>query len=207
VTGFYLSGHPLDDYRDIIEKRKPFTLLQLIDATNEGQAYKFDSKKINLIAVITAFKIKTLKSGAKMAVLSIEDLTGECEAVAFNKVLEQYGNLLEENAVLNITGRIGVKDDMPPSIMIDSVSKDFSLPEPTKKTVEVNYEKKGRIVVKASIKDKGKIESLLTGGPFEVLLVDDGVPIKCSGSVELSFELLEKISKTETTENIAVQMY
>lgn len=207
VTGFYLSGHPLDDYRDVIEKRKPFTLLQLIDAANEGQAYKFDSKKVNLIAVITAFKVKTLKSGAKMAVLSVEDLTGECEAVAFNKVLEQYGNLLEENAVLNITGRIGIKDDMPPSIMIDSVSKDFSIPEPIKKPIEVNYKKKGRIVVKASLKYKDKIECLLTGGSFEVLLVDDGVPVKCDGSAELSFELLEKISKIETTENVAVQMY
>ncbi|MBQ5320685.1 MAG: DNA polymerase III subunit alpha [Oscillospiraceae bacterium] len=206
VTGFYLSGHPLDDYREIIERKKPFNLSQLIDAVSEGQAFKFDSKKVNIIGVITSFKVRTLKTGSKMAVLSIEDLTGECEAVAFNKVLEQYGNLLKENAVLNISGRISIKDDMPPNIMIDSVSNDFSVPAEPRRKVQINSDKKGRIVIKGSIIDKAKIESLLSGGAFEVLLVDSA-PIKCEGSADLSFELLERLSKLGSTTDVAVQMY
>lgn len=212
VTGFYLSGHPLDDYRGLIEKNRPFTLSKISDAVSEDRAYTLDSMRVNIIAVVTSMKTKMLKSGSKMAVLTVEDLTGECEAVAFNKVLEDSGDMLAENAVLLIKGRISIKDDMPPNIMIDSVSRDITIQrprfhsEPTPKTTAINRVKKGRIVVKGSKEDIKDIEALLTGGDFEVLLMDEE-PIRCKGSAELSFKLLESLSKIGKTTAVAVQMY
>lgn len=200
VTGFYLSGHPLDSLRSRIERANLFKFSELNDAIDENRTYEYDSKPVSTVAVITSMKTRFLKTGNKMAVLKIEDLTGECEAVVFPKVLEKYGYLIKENAILFMKGKINLKEDMPPNIAIDYAKEVGAEPEKPKP------EKSGRIVVKGSIADKDAIEALLSDGPFEVIIMDDHVE-KLNGSTKLSMEILRKISETGSTEGVAVQIY
>ena len=201
VTGLYLSGHPLDSFAKQLEKSNLFKIKELNDAVEEGRGYVYDSKQVSLVVVISSLKTRFLKTGTKMVSLKIEDLTGECEAVAFSKTLEKYGYLFNDNAILFIKGRISIKDDMPPSITIDSC-KELAIDDLTS-----NVKKKGRIVIKGSKNDIPLIENQLNGGTFEVLLLDGNEQYRLSKTTDISFELLDKLSKTGSTSNVAVQIY
>ena len=54
-----------------------------------------------------------------MAYVTIEDDTGSIELIAFSKVITEYGGYMRENAVLVVTGRLSIRDDKEPQIVVN----------------------------------------------------------------------------------------
>ena len=105
VLGFYLSGHPLDDYRDQLDR--------YADTSIEGlpQRFKDGEENAKVGGLVSALKIIPIKKegrnqGRRMAVFQLEDASGAVRAVAFPDTFEGHENLIEDGAALLVTATL-----------------------------------------------------------------------------------------------------
>ena len=117
VSGLYLSGHPLDQYREVIEQISPCR----ISIFMEDEAHSYDGKNVVLVCTVVRVKTINTKSGGMMAFITVEDLSGSMEVIAFPKVLLDSSEALHDNAVVVVQGRVSVKEDEPCKIVADSI--------------------------------------------------------------------------------------
>lgn len=97
--GFYVSGHPLEEYGDIINN---FT-----DSTTESLVEHQLGSEIYVAGMITEVKLLTTKKGDSMAALGFEDLEGAVEVVVFPDAYKSAAVHLEEGNVVWIRGTVG----------------------------------------------------------------------------------------------------
>ena len=117
VSGLYLSGHPLDAYREQIAKISTCTVAQL-----QGEnARQFDEKNVTLLCTVVKNKVMTTKSNTLMAFTTIEDLTGSMELLVFPRVLAECRAALQENAVVVANGRVSVKEEESARLIVEGV--------------------------------------------------------------------------------------
>ncbi|MGQ9688508.1 MAG: DNA polymerase III subunit alpha [Desulfobaccales bacterium] len=88
ALGVYLSGHPLDSYRHILKSWVKVTTADLVDVP--------DGESVALGVVVTAAKEKVSKKGGRLAILTVEDLTGSVEVLIFGEVLEKVAPWLSQ---------------------------------------------------------------------------------------------------------------
>ena len=122
TTGLYLSGHPMDAYRETVRAmRVPSIGAILEDFSQEGGPTLFaDGQRITIAGVITSSKTKTTKNNSLMAYVMVEDDTASMELLCFSRVLDTCGPYLKENTAVLIKGRLSVRDEKAPQIMCDS---------------------------------------------------------------------------------------
>ena len=118
VSGLYLSGHPLDAYR---EQSARFASNSIKELTGED-AHKLDGNYVRIVCTIVKNRMMTTKSNTMMAFTSVEDLTGTMEVIVFPRVLDTFRDALKENAVVVIEGRLSVREDEPSKLMAESIS-------------------------------------------------------------------------------------
>ncbi|MBR5529094.1 MAG: DNA polymerase III subunit alpha [Oscillospiraceae bacterium] len=115
TTGIYLSGHPMDDYRHLLKNTHVIPMGRLLD---EDSAYQ-DDQIISVAGIVQTVKNKTTRNNSMMAYITVEDDTASIEMLAFSNVLSQYGTYLAENQAVVITGRLSLRDDKEPQIVIN----------------------------------------------------------------------------------------
>ena len=122
TTGLYLSGHPMDQYRDAVRKlRAPTIGAVLADFGQEGGPTRFrDGQRVTLCGVVTSSKTKTTKNNSLMAYVMLEDDTASLEMLCFSKVLNTCGAYLQENQAVVVQGKLSVRDEKAPQLMCDS---------------------------------------------------------------------------------------
>ena len=131
TTGIYLSGHPMDDYRHLLKGTHVVPIGTLLD---EESTYQ-DDQIVSIAGIVQSIKMKTTRNNSMMSYITIEDDTAAIEMLAFSNVISQYGNYMRENAPVVITGRLSLRDDKDPQIVINRARpmSDFTdrvLPEP-----------------------------------------------------------------------------
>jgi len=89
AIGFFLSGHPLDDYQAALARLRVQQWADFSRAVRAGQTAG------RLAATVVSRQEKRIKSGAKMGIIGFSDPTGHYEAVIFSEGLAQYRELLE----------------------------------------------------------------------------------------------------------------
>ena len=117
TTGIYLTGHPMDDYRQYL---KGTHVVPIGDLMSEESRYE-DEQIISVAGIVQEFKMKTTRNNSVMAYLTVEDDTAALEMLAFSNVLNQYGGYLKENSAVVITGRLSLRDDKDPQIVVNRV--------------------------------------------------------------------------------------
>ena len=115
TTGIYLSGHPMDDYRHLLKGTHVVPIGALMDEENAYQ----DDQIVSIAGVVQTIKMKTTRNNSMMAYITLEDDTASIEMLAFSNVLNQYGGYLKENQPVVIVGRISLRDDKEPQIVIN----------------------------------------------------------------------------------------
>ena len=139
TTGLYLSGHPMDHYREIVRKlNAPSIASILADFAREDGPERFaDGQRVTIAGVITSSKTKTTKNNSLMAYVMVEDDTASMELLCFSRVLETCGAYMKENQAVVVKGRLSVRDEKAPQIMCDSIypltTADGGIPEPQPK--------------------------------------------------------------------------
>lgn len=125
VTGFYVSGHPLDEYKNFWKKRISATTAEFVynDEIEEGQEQNqiADGIKTTIGGLIAAKTVKYTKNNKIMAFLTIEDLAGSVEVIVFPRQYEIYGSKLVEEAKVFVTGRTNVEDEKDGKLILESV--------------------------------------------------------------------------------------
>lgn len=101
LLGLYVSSHPLENYQKVLKQLLPIGSLreEMIDAN------------IQIGGIISKLKKSLTKKNEPMVFLTIEDQTGTIEAIVFPKVLEKVRHLVEEEQVIQASGRLSDKDD------------------------------------------------------------------------------------------------
>jgi len=115
TTGIYISGHPMDDYRPYLKNTHVVQIGQLMDEENHYQ----DDQIVSVAGIVQAVKMKTTRNNSMMAYVTVEDDTAAIEMLAFSNVLNQYGGYLRENSPVVVTGRLSLRDDKEPQILIN----------------------------------------------------------------------------------------
>ncbi len=117
VSGLFLSGHPLDKYKEIIRQHSSTQIQRLL----EEDAEKIDETKVSLVCIIVKVKYHTTKNNDMMAFCVVEDLSGHLELLVFPKVLMAAGDLVKENSPVLISGRISCKEEEEPKILAETI--------------------------------------------------------------------------------------
>ncbi len=117
LTGMYLSNHPLREYES---QRKRITSSQIRDFLQED-ALKYDNQYVKLLVTLSSVRAKITRSNQTMAFVNIEDMTGTMEMMVFPKVLDQYVQLLKENNIVVVSGRISIKEDDAVKLLCEQV--------------------------------------------------------------------------------------
>ena len=123
MTGLYLSGHPMDDYRDTVKRLGATPLGAILgDFAGETGPERFaDGQSITVAGIIGSIKMRTTKNNSMMAYVNLEDESGFMELILFQRALDTARQYLRENAAVKVTGRISVRDEKEPQIMVDSL--------------------------------------------------------------------------------------
>ncbi len=121
VTGLYITGHPLDEYQKTLSNlaTSTQTLAELIEAPDHGLSQ--DGMRVQMGGMLTEVRQKATKSGNLMGFATLEDLTGTIEALVFPKVLERVSTELVPDTAVILSGRLSIREDEEPKLLLDSV--------------------------------------------------------------------------------------
>ncbi|MBR5536213.1 MAG: DNA polymerase III subunit alpha [Clostridia bacterium] len=108
--GMYFSGHPLDDYREIVADSR-FTRIADVLSAGGKEGDLSDGDYVTVAGLVTARRDKRTKSNTMMSFIVIEDFTGSVEVIVFPKTLSKHDSIIEEGAFVRMTARIDAKDD------------------------------------------------------------------------------------------------
>ena len=124
VLGVYLSGHPLNDY---FEQFSQFSfnlnVLNYYEEDENGEKHYTEVKDgdyVTMGGIISEFKRLSTKSGQAMAFVKVEDVYGGIEVIVFPKVFDKARELLKEEEVVKVSGRLQIKNEMP-QIIADKI--------------------------------------------------------------------------------------
>ena len=121
ATGLYLSGHPLDAFRKYIDKL-PHSVQAA--AAADGYSGPQDGSTVILAGLLSQCKTRPVKSGnGMMGYAVLEGITGSIEAVLFSRTLEEYGRLFKNDAVVQIAGKLNIREDRANSVLVESITE------------------------------------------------------------------------------------
>ena len=134
TMGIYISGHPMDDYRPYLRNTHVVPIAKLMDE----EAHYEDDQIVSIAGIVQSVKMKTTRSNSMMAYVTIEDDTAAMEMLAFSNVLNQYGGYLRENSPVVVVGRLSMREDKEPQIVVNRARpiSDYASgdPEPKRET-------------------------------------------------------------------------
>ncbi len=114
LLGLYVSGHPLQAYKEKIEKFG--TIIKKIQ-----EEFKVNTP-ITVAAIIEDVRIVTTKKNDRMAFIKLSDTTGTIDAVIFSKLFESNKDILIKDTIIALQGKVTERNGEK-SIMIDNFKK------------------------------------------------------------------------------------
>jgi DNA-directed DNA polymerase III PolC len=111
ALGLYISGHPLDDFRNELDQP---------GITRVADLAELSGGPVSLGGMISGVNKKISKRGQPFAVCTLEDLTGSVEVVFFAAAFEACRDLLTEEAVVVVRGKLSQDDD--PKVLADQIA-------------------------------------------------------------------------------------
>ena len=121
IAGVYITGHPLDDYRDVLGKL-PFSTADL-DGLEEREDHglSLDGQIVDMGGILTEVKGKATKKGAYMGFITLEDLTGQIECLVFPKVYERYQGMMAVDDLVVLHGRLSIREEEAPKLLVEKL--------------------------------------------------------------------------------------
>ena len=184
MTGVYVSGHPLDEFRQELEKLDINTnwVLNLKDRPDGG--IDEDGKLVAMGGILIETHAKATKKGSMMGFATLEDLTGQIECLLFPKIYERYHSLLQQDTPVLLTGRLSVREEEDTKLLVDVVEPLTPLPPKEEEKIS-DVERAKRSPVKLYLRMKREqmeeVKTVLQRQPGQVPvymnLPDEGVTL------------------------------
>ena len=153
LLGFYVSGHPLREWSELLAAHTDGT----IAAICEGGA---DQSQITVGGTVAALKEKMTRAGKKMAFATLEDMEGTMEIVVFPNLFESAAELLRSESPIIVRGNLERGDDAV-KVLADKIVPLVEATEVLTRTVRVRFN-----TAIHSEADVGALAGVLTSGEF-----------------------------------------
>ncbi|MFD3155746.1 DNA polymerase III subunit alpha [Haloimpatiens sp. FM7330] len=129
MTGLYISGHPLDEYKQSLKALVDTKISDIVSeeslednmVSNEKNLKVKDGDRVIIGGIISEVKRKITKNNTIMAFIKLEDLYGSIETIIFPKILEKYNKFINEDELVILSGRVSIKEEEQPKILCDSI--------------------------------------------------------------------------------------
>ncbi|MBR3413531.1 MAG: hypothetical protein IKG81_12665, partial [Bacteroidales bacterium] len=111
VLGIYVSGHPLDSYKDLIDRFATASTLDFIPEEGTGKTTARDNGNYTLCGLVEQINVKMTRNNEAMAFVTLEDLYGQIEVVVFPKVYDTARMVLDKNRGIIVSGRASISEE------------------------------------------------------------------------------------------------
>lgn len=151
MTGLYLSGHPLDEYKNDLKKKISINISDIVsDKGLEGDIIESerkvkDGEKVIIGGIITNVNKKVTRSNEMMAFIEVEDLYGTIEVIIFPRTLSKYKEIIFEDQIIILKGRVSLREGEAPKLISEDISPFCQYEE--EKRIYVRIEKKSDLKV------------------------------------------------------------
>ena len=129
MLGLYISGHPLEGIRNEILSQSTINSMQMKETENSEEGNekpKFkDGQTVKYAGIISSVKKKYTKTNKLMVFITIEDLYGAAEIICFENCYQNCSNILVEENVVLVEGRLSIREDDETKIVASSI-KEFT---------------------------------------------------------------------------------
>jgi len=164
LLGFYVTGHPLDEYRSLLESDRFVPIAKLAEQENKSN--------ITIAGQLSVVERKfTKKDGKPFAIVTLEDLTAQIEVMIWNETFNKTQKHLEAGKVVSISGRLDLREEGP-RLTADKVDP-LNKPTPKEKPLILTFD-----CTKATEADFLRIRDVLTQNPgtrrVELRLASEG---------------------------------
>lgn len=209
VTGLYLSGHPMEKYKELAKQISADRISDILSSVSDATSKYKDDSKVLLFGTISDIQRKTTKNNSYMCFIKLEDLSGTIECIVFSKLYAEKAILVQTGNLIVVRGRLSLREDREPSIVCESIEPN---PKNIVKTEEPAQKKRRKGIF---IRVGGKSDERL--GKLELLkgILPQGYPVYCFfedsgkyelyGSLELSEPLEKELCHIFGSENVAVR--
>ena len=214
MLGIYISGHPLEKYREQIAKQANINTLQIREFEQLSQAeienpelldnrgnFKLlqDGQFVKFAGIITSIKKKYTKNNKIMAFATLEDLYGSIEVIIFENCYLQCSNeLIDENIVL-VEGRLSIREDENTKIVAREIKK---FEDTKSKSLYIN-------ITNLTENQKDKLRGALkffTGDKNNVpVVIINGERHDPAGGLYVTKDILEELQKIVGQENAKIE--
>ncbi|MBR7100142.1 MAG: DNA polymerase III subunit alpha [Clostridia bacterium] len=206
MLGVYVSGHPFENYLSAF-KNCNFNCSMLSDTEEDEEGnvtYNAieSGQSVSMGGIVSAIKKLNTKQGSSMAFITVEDLYGSIECIAFPNTYEKIKHFLAVDVVVALSGKIDIADGKKPSILLDGM-QEFSADNLKKDKADgasqtasastssqerANEQKPKVLWLQASNLDEGEFEELqemlaVYVGEVEVRIVRGGKKFRSSQGV------------------------
>ena len=127
MLGLYITGHPLESLRNEIENQTNINTLKMAEAKEEeletGKIIYKDGQNVKFAGIISSIKKKYTKSNKLMAFVTIEDLYGSCEIIVFENCYMNCADVLIEDNIVLVEGRLSIREDEETKIVASKITK------------------------------------------------------------------------------------
>ena len=123
TAGLYLSGHPMDEYRERVRRAGLVPIASILtDASSDSHHKTYpDGAVVTVAGVVQSSNTRMTKSNTLMSYIDLEDDTGAMELIAFQRALDAGGRYVKENELIIVRGRVSVRDEKEPQLMVDEI--------------------------------------------------------------------------------------
>ena len=180
MLGVYLSGHPLDQFKVLIENNISH---KSIDLDDDDHNNIHDGMKVIMAGNITNVKKMLTKKNTQMAFVQMEDYYGEFELIVFPKIYDRVRELLKEDTIVAVAGNLNFKEEESPKVIVDkmtdinSIRSLAGLSEKSPLKLRINKEKFGD-EIEACIKRIYDMISRFPGDKNVYIYLPNGKTIK-----------------------------
>jgi DNA polymerase-3 subunit alpha len=123
LLGFYVTGHPLSEYAEILRR---------YELASSGQLAQLqDGQMTRIGGIVSKLAPKTTKQGKPMAIMTLEDLDGSVEVIVFPESYAKFGSTLKVDTAIFVCGMANLREDKPKIVAdqiipLDDVPKRFT---------------------------------------------------------------------------------
>ena len=203
MLGIYISGHPLEKIKNQLEMQTTINTYQIKkikeDIEETGMAKYEDNQMVKYAGIITSVKKKYTKTNKLMAFVTVEDMYGTTEVIIFENCYQNCSNILVEDNIILVEGRLSVREDEDTKIVARDI-KEFAVQKKKILSITItNLDKKHRNQLKGAIKffsgDKNNIQIQIINGEEK----------KFAGGIYLTTAILKELQDIVGEANISVK--
>ncbi|MDD6096653.1 MAG: DNA polymerase III subunit alpha, partial [Firmicutes bacterium] len=136
VLGVYISGHPLDEYRTLIEENITARTSELISLGSDDESFSqgqlqgrhLDGDRVLMAGMLENVKKMLTKDSKEMARISLEDLDGVIGGIVFSRTFEKCRHILKDDEIVGVLARISMKEEGQTELIVEDVAPVGELP-------------------------------------------------------------------------------